>query len=270
MTSLRLDNFSALKADQQQGILILDSGLGALSLLYELRKKLNVSMTAVADNAAFPYGPKSEEEIIQRVLELAAYFVPLTKPSTILLACNTASTVALPFLREKYQISVVGTVPAIKPAANYTKTKNIALLATSGTIGRPYVDRLIEEFAPQCNIIRIACKKLASLAEGKILGHKTDQQELLDELAPLLNHQNYADIDCLILGCTHFTFLREDIAALINPTIHIIDPAQSVASQVQRVHKPSSTAGHTRLVFTKPIKDIGLNSGFKCDELFYK
>jgi glutamate racemase len=263
------DKFSQLSSEEQNGILILDSGLGSLSLLIELRKLMpHVSITAVADNEAFPYGTKSEEEVIERVLALAKVFIPKVKPATILVACNTASTIALPQLRALYSIPIVGAVPAIKPAAQISKTGTIALLATPGTVGRCYVDRLIEDFAAHCNVVRFGCSELAALAEKKMFGLPVNKEEVLRELEPLLGSDQYSEIDCLIFGCTHFTFLKDEIQAVIKEAIDIVDPAISVARQVQRVHRPVISKGKSRLVFTEQVSDMALSSTLGIDRIF--
>ena len=161
--------FSKLDEANRDGILIIDSGLGSVTLLKEVRNLLpNTPVTLIADSAEFPYGKKSPKEIVSRVCYLAEFFLPLTKPSTLLLACNTASTVALPALREKFHLPVVGIVPAVKPASIFSKSGTIALLATPETAKGPYVDDLINSYANHCNVIRIGCPNLASIAEKKL------------------------------------------------------------------------------------------------------
>ena len=223
----------------------MDSGIGSISFFSTLNRLLpGVPLTAFADQKFFPYGEKSEQEIVNRLVTVSDQLVELIKPSTILVACNTASTAVLPALREKFHLPIVGIVPAIKPAAEISKSKKIALLATPGTVGRSYIQELIDKYASDCDIIRISCPNLAKLAEQKIIHGLDVQRSLLNELQHLKELNHYPYIDTLILGCTHFTFLRDEIIHFWDSGIAILDPIESVSMQVKRVnsynHMPQS------------------------------
>lgn len=216
----------------------MDSGFGALSYLPELNRQLpGVSLTAFADHEFFPYGEKSEQAIVDRLLEMAGRMVHLTRPGTILIACNTASTIVLPKLRDSFDIPIVGVVPAVKPAVSLSKTGKIALLATPGTVSRDYIDQLIDKYASTCEVIKVACPRLASIAEAKLTGQFVQTSAIEHELEPLLNHPLYQGVDTLIFGCTHFTFLKEEITRIVARDIALLDPVGSVSKQVVKVNK---------------------------------
>lgn len=154
-------------------VLFFDSGVGGLSVLAAVKKALpEAPILYVADNGGFPYGTKSEEEIATRVPALLGRLVERYDPALLVIACNTASTIALPFIRSALQIPVVGTVPAIKPAALLSKSHVFGVLGTEATIRQPYVDHLSEEFASDCTVIRQGSANLVTLAEAKLRGEK--------------------------------------------------------------------------------------------------
>lgn len=212
----------------------MDSGIGSLSFLSSLNNLLpDVPLIAFADQAFFPYGEKQESVIVERILEMAEKLEALCQPSTILIACNTASTIVLPALRTKFNIPIVGVVPAIKTAAEISKSKKIALLATKGTVSRPYIDDLVKRFAIDCEMLKIGSVNLASIAEEKVLSGIVDKEAIKREIEPLINT---IDVDSLILGCTHFTFLIEEIKEIIGSNIAVVDPVLPVSSQVLKVN----------------------------------
>src|SRR5690606_31067332 len=140
-------------------ILIMDSGVGGLSVYQHIRERLTGWPTIyLADSAGFPYGPKSEAEILNRVVSLVQSAYERYRPALVVVACNTASTLVLPALRERLPVPIVGVVPAIKTAAAVSKTRTIGLLATPGTIAREYTAQLIGSFAPDCRIIRVGSR----------------------------------------------------------------------------------------------------------------
>ena len=159
-------------------------------------------------------------------------------------------------------------VPAIKPASEHTKTNTIAMLATPETAEGKYVDDLISEFASECIVLKIGCRNLARLSEQKAAGEHVSTDELLKELEPLILHEMYSEVDSLILGCTHFSLLLDEINEVINNSIKIFDPADAVARQVDRVHSFPPSVGVSSLVFTDlPKNTSGLN--LCVNRLFY-
>ncbi len=252
--SLQLENSSIFSEIPPGAVLILDSGIGGISFLPSLNKYLpGVPLVAFADQKFFPYGEKSEQQVVNRMLEIAQFLVDSIRPATILVACNTASTIVLPALRAALTVPIVGIVPAIKPAALMSKTKKIALLATPGTISRSYIQDLISQFAYDCVVQRISSPNLAKLAEDKMINRTHVYQQVEEELHTIRKLQDYHDIDTLILGCTHFSFLQNEIAQALHGNIKIVDPVDSVSQQVKRVnsYKTCENASNTLIVSKK-------------------
>src|SRR3954454_11269400 len=152
-------------------ILFFDSGVGGLSVLAPTRELLpNAAIVYAADSAGFPYGKRSEAEIASRVPALLGRLVERFHPRLAVIACNTASTIALEVVRSALDLPVVGTVPAIKPAAEMSKTRVIGVLGTEATVRQPYVDDLAARFAPDCTLVRHGSPQLVELAEAKLAG----------------------------------------------------------------------------------------------------
>lgn len=232
-------------------ILIFDSGAGGLSVLNEVRQALpGVPLHFLLDSGLFPYGNQDDETLAQRIPDLCADAVERLQPSVLILACNTASTLALPALRARLDIPVVGVVPAIRVAANHCRSANqnsFGLLATPATVRREYTDQLISDFAEGLNVVRFGSPDLVSIAEKYLetkaerhLAKKAEQQPdseaiehtLFDHLNPwLLQHPECQHV---VLGCTHYPLLRPLLETLW-PSIHWIDSGAAVARQAARV-----------------------------------
>src|ERR1700758_4791500 len=166
-------------------ILVFDSGLGGLTVLREIvAARPDAHYVYVADDAFFPYGHHGEDEIIARVVPLIGELIATHHPDLIVIACNTASTLVLSHLRERYQLPFVGTVPAIKPACARSKTKRVSVLGTKGTVKREYTRTLIRDFAQGCEVTLVGSPELASLAELALSGHEVSNRDILAERAP--------------------------------------------------------------------------------------
>ena len=214
-------------------VLIFDSGVGGLSVYQEIRNVLpGVHYIYLFDNARFPYGELSADELIQRCCDLISGVVARHAIDLVVIACNTASTQALPPLRALLSVPVVGVVPAIKPAARLTKNGCIGLLATPATVSRPYTDKLIHEFAAHHQVLRCGSTELVVQAERKLAGHLVDQPLIDAILAPW--RQADAVPDTLVLGCTHFPLLKEEILISM-PEVTLVDSGSAVARRVQSV-----------------------------------
>jgi len=162
-------------ADAASPILLFDSGVGGLTVLAELRKIMpDAPVIYAADLAGLPYGEKSEAQIAARVAGLLGRMAERYQPRLACIACNTASTIALGMVRDVLEIPIVGTVPAIKPAAAISKTGVIGLLGTAATIRQPYVDQLEAEFANGNSLLRHAAPGLVEVAEAKLRGEAVD------------------------------------------------------------------------------------------------
>ena len=217
----------------KNGILLFDSGVGGLSVLGPVRAALpQAPIVYAADNAAFPYGAKSEAEIATRVPALLGRLVERVKPQIIVIACNTASTIALAHVRAALDLPVVGTVPAIKPAALLSKTRTIGVLGTPATVRQNYVDRLSAEFASDCRVLRHGAPGLAALAEAKLRGEGVDMDALRGEIAGLLAQEGASEMDALVLACTHFPLVEAELREAIGRDLAMVDGAQGIARRV--------------------------------------
>lgn len=209
--------------------LIFDSGVGGFSVLQHIRKIVpGLSSIYLMDNQLFPYGIQPDDILIERIVELCLKACQTKKIDLIVIACNTASTLALPALREALDIPVIGVVPAIKTAANQSKTKHIALLATPATIDRPYIDQLIQDHGQDCMVKRIGSSDLVKISEQFWFHETIDLFHLESILMPLIEDRK---IDQLILGCTHFPLVSQQIADLF-PQVTLVDSGAAIARRI--------------------------------------
>lgn len=214
-------------------ILVFDSGVGGLSIVHEIQKKLPFSpLIYASDNAFFPYGTKGEAELIARVDAVFRKITTVHPVDIIVIACNTASTLTLPHVRSHFSQPVVGVVPAIKPAAAHSKSQVIGLLATPATIARPYTHNLIREYAPNAEVISVGSSELVQLAEHKLRGGHINPSQLKEILQPFFNHPRGDEMDVLVLACTHFPLLRNELAAQFSPNVRLIDSGEAIARRV--------------------------------------
>ena len=211
-------------------LLIFDSGVGGLSVLGPIRALLpNAPIVYAADSAGFPYGTKSEEEIETRVPALLGRLAERYDPRLIVIACNTASTIALDVVRAALDLPIVGTVPAIKPAAALSKTRVIGVLGTDATVVQPYVDRLAEEFAADCILVRLGSAELVELAEAKLRGEPADDAAYRRILGDLLSQPDGDRIDTVVLACTHFPLVEDELAAAAPHAVAFVDGKEGIA-----------------------------------------
>ena len=213
----------------EQPLLVFDSGVGGLTILEALRTALPGERYVYAcDNAAFPYGAKPEDELVERVHAVLDALLACFEPKLVVVACNTASTVALPRLRSHYTLPIVGVVPAIKPAAQQSTHRIIGLLATPGTVQRPYTEQLIRDFAADCTVIRVGSSALVEQAERKLRGETVDQQLLRELLRPFIE----SGADTVVLGCTHFPLLRDELQQAAGTPLQWVDSGDAIARRV--------------------------------------
>jgi glutamate racemase len=238
-------------------ILVLDSGVGGLTVAAEIAALLpSVPLLYLCDNGYFPYGTKPEEALVERVAAVVGDAVARHDPRLAVIACNTASTVALPRLRGAISPGVVGVVPAIKPAAAASRNRVIGLLGTPGTVRRRYTQELIDQFAGDCTVIRIGSAELVEMAEAKLRGEAADRDALTAILAGFFAPASGEAADTVVLACTHFPLLREELAAVAPAGTVFVDSGAAVAQRVRTLLLPSEdrgTAQH-RVVFTAPDK----------------
>ena len=226
-------------------LLAFDSGIGGLGVVAEIRRlQPTAAITYLADNNFYPYGEKPDDILIARILRIIGAGIAQTKPDAVVIACNTASTVALSHLRETYNLPFIGCVPPIKPAAAASRTRHIGLLATAATIRRPYLAELKQKFAGDCTVHSLGTPILADLAEAKLRGQTLDLPDLARAIAPLLSQPGAEQIDAIALGCTHYTFLLPELREL-HPDIQWFDPAYPVARQTSTITRqlPPSPPG---------------------------
>jgi glutamate racemase len=210
-------------------ILVFDSGVGGLSVAACVHEKLpHASIVYLADNAAFPYGGQPESVVIERCCTLIAGALEQYPCDAIVIACNTASTIALPHLRAMTDVPVVGVVPAVKPAAARTLNHRIGLLATPATVRRPYLDELVREFAADCQIERVGHPGLVQWAEGLARGVPVPQGELDNAVARLRD----AGVDTVVLGCTHYPLLLESLRQSLPEVKFWVDSGDAIARRV--------------------------------------
>jgi len=213
---------------QNPRFLIIDSGVGGLSIWHEIQQLIPHSRACyVADNGAYPYGGLEEDVLIARLLQLLPALEQQYQPDLIIIACNTASTVILDPLRARTRTPVIGVVPAIKPAAALSQTRQITLLATPGTIKRQYIDRLISDFGNGCQVHRIGSHELVHEAEQKLRQRPVNQDSISRVLECLWQPDNHTDV--LVLGCTHFPILADEIRQAIPAHIHLLDSGHAIA-----------------------------------------
>lgn len=214
-------------------ILVFDSGVGGLSVVAALRKRLPQAALAYAcDNAMLPYGSRKDAWLVKRILSVCEAAVAASGCVALVVACNTASTLALDALRERLEVPVVGTVPAIKPAAVASRSRHIGLLATSATVARPYTLRLIEAFAADCSVRRVAADPLVGEAERRLAGEPSDAGTIEAALAPLWEDP---DLDTVVLGCTHFPLLRDALGAFAPRAVTWIDSSEAIARRTAQM-----------------------------------
>ncbi|MET0372873.1 MAG: glutamate racemase, partial [Rhizorhabdus sp.] len=239
-------------------LLIFDSGVGGLSILGAVRRLLpDAPVIYAADLAGLPYGTKSEAEIAARVAGLLGRMTERFRPRLVTIACNTASTIALGIVREVLEVPIVGTVPAIKPAAAQTRTGTIGLLGTEATIRQGYVDRLEAEFAADKRLLRYAAPELVAAAEARLRGGPVDPAVYTRAAAGLRALVGGEAIDTVVLACTHFPLIEPELAAAFGPGVRFVDGAEGIARRIA-----SLTAGQQ---WRRTAADFALFTGDGAD-----
>src|SRR5690606_33140020 len=214
-------------------ILFFDSGLGGLTVLGPTRALLPTApIVYAADYAGLPYGKKSDEELATRVPALLGRLAERYQPRLAVIACNTASTIALGHVRAALDLPIVGTVPAIKPAAEMTKTGVIGVLGTEATVRQPYVDDLSAKFASGKTVLRHGSPGLVTGAEAKLRGEAVDPEVIARAIAGLRDQPGGDAMDVVVLACTHFPLLQNELQAAVGPNVRLIDGAEGIARRI--------------------------------------
>jgi glutamate racemase len=214
-------------------ILVFDSGIGGLSVAREVRAALPLAdMVYVADDANFPYGDWQEPALTAHVVALVGDLIEQAQPAAVVIACNTASTLVLPTLRARHTVPFVGTVPAVKPAAQATRSGLVSVLGTFGTMQREYTRALIEEHAGRCHVRLVGSAHLAPLAEAMMRGEAVDDAAIWAEIEPAFVERDGKRTDVVVLACTHYPFLVQRFRQLAPWPVSWIDPAPAIARRV--------------------------------------
>lgn len=234
--------------------LVFDSGVGGLSVLDAMRLSGRAwRLDYLADTAWLPYGEKSDADLVARVPDLISAVAAEWAPEVVVLACNTASTIALDAVRARLDVPVVGVVPPIKPAAAASASGVIGLLATPATIQRPYTDDLIARFAADRLVIRVGSTALVAQAEAKMRGRPVDHDAVRAAIAPLFSGEDGARLDVVALACTHFPLLREELIAAAPRPVTWLDSGAAVARRAADVaHAPEGAPRLRRIGLTAP------------------
>lgn len=209
---------------------VFDSGVGGLSVLREIRRLLpHEDLLYVADSAHVPYGEKSREFIEARAIAISEFFIR-QQAKAIVVACNTATSAAVELLRARFTLPIIAMEPAIKPAAERTRSRVVGVLATSGTLGSERFASLRSRYGNSVEIAVQPCPGWVELVENGDLGSSVTQGLVSRYVTPLIEK----GADTLVLGCTHYPFLRDQIQAIAGKEVTIIDPSPAVARELQR------------------------------------
>ncbi len=242
-------------------LLFFDSGVGGLSVLAPTRALLpDAPLVYAADSAGFPYGTRSEGEIAARVPALLGRLAERYKPRLIVIACNTASTIALTHVRAALDVPIVGTVPAIKPAAELSQTRVIGVLGTQATVRQPYVDDLTARFAADCTVLRHGSAELVELAEAKLRGVATNAARYRAVLAGLLDQPGGARIDVIVNACTHFPLVGAELSAAAPRPLRFVDGGPGIARRIAHLTQGQEWP-------TAPASGIAVFTGVRDDAL---
>ena len=209
---------------------VFDSGVGGLSILIELHRLLpKENFVFFADQINVPYGEKGKKELVGFMYKVVNYLIDKHDIKMFVIACNTATCYTIKELRGKYKFPIVGTEPAIKPASLSTKTGAIAVISTPATSRSKTVKRLIKEFCGGVKVLNIGCKNLENAVEkGSV-----DNKEVKRLLSRYLMSVKNSKVDQLVLGCTHYPFLKSTIRKMLGPRVKLVDSGKAIAKRTQ-------------------------------------
>jgi glutamate racemase len=235
-------------------ILMFDSGVGGLTVFREVAAaRPDAAYVYVADDAGFPYGNQPEDALIARIVDVVGAAIAEHRPDLVVVACNTASTLALAELRGRFTVPFVGTVPAIKPACAQSKAKRVAVLGTQATVGREYTRALIRDFAGGCDVALVGSARLAGYGEGELAGAPVADDAIEAEVAPCFVDADGRRTDTVVLACTHYPLLIERFRRVAPWPVDWLDPAPAIARRVadlMRAKPVSAQSVKPRIVFT--------------------
>ena len=241
-------------------VLMFDSGIGGLTVLREARVLMpERHFSYVADDAGFPYGGWEEPALKTHVVELFRKLLNEHDPEVCVIACNTAFTLVGADLRAAFpHMPFVGTVPAIKPAAERTRSGLVSVLATPGTVKRAYTRDLIQSFASQCDVRLVGSENLARMAEAYIRGEALSDEAVRSEIIPCFVDEMGRKTDIVVLACTHYPFIANLFRKLAPWPVDWLDPAEAIARQTRRLVPPLETIapGEDIAIFTSGRPDF--------------
>jgi glutamate racemase len=234
-------------------ILVFDSGLGGLTVYRDIAAaRPSADFVYVADDLAFPYGAMEEPALVARIVALIGELIATHRPDLVVIACNTASTIALPELRKRFSLPFVGTVPAIKPACAGSLTRRVSVLGTEATVKREYTHALIRDYAGDCRVTLVGSNTLAAYAEAELAGRPVADAMIAAEMAPCFRDDG-ARTDTVVLACTHYPLIIDRLRRLALWPVNFLDPAPAIARRVADLlgtASPPARSGATRAVFT--------------------
>jgi glutamate racemase len=217
-------------------LIVFDSGLGGLTVLRALREAVpEARVTYIADDVFFPYGAREDSALIARVDAVIGGAIAELAPDAVVIACNTASTVALPSLRQSHAVPFIGTVPAVKPAAMLSQSCMISVLGTTATVGRDYTRALIAAHGEGCDYTLVGAGKLAVLTEAAMAGEDVPDAVIAEEIAPCFVEKDDRRTDVVVLGCTHYPLLIARLEKLAPWPVTWLDPAPAIARRTANV-----------------------------------
>jgi glutamate racemase len=215
-------------------VAFIDSGIGGLPYLAAVRRLVpGARLVYAADRERFPYGEKRPADIVEAVVSLAGRLVEREHPRLIVVACNTASVVALADLRRRFRLPFVGTVPAVKPAAAWSRSRRIGVLATLRTVEGDYLRGLVERFAGGCEVVGLPANDLVTFVENEL--HRASPVERAARAATEAARVRDAGVDTVVLGCTHFLHLEAELRDAFGPEVTLVDSRDGVARQAARL-----------------------------------
>lgn len=215
----------------------LDSGTGGIPYMLYLKKLCpKVKCVYLGDTANFPYGEKNQTEICNCAKNACELLIKKFSPKAIVIACNTISVTALEFLRKTFpKTPFIGTVPAIKLASAVSKNRRIGLLATNQSVNNPYTEKLIKDFAKDCYVAKLGNPLLIDFIEKSLF--TASDMDIKNAIMPSIQFFKQENVDTIILGCTHFLHLSEEIKFYAGNEMTIVDSREGVAKQALRIYK---------------------------------
>jgi glutamate racemase len=235
-------------------ILVFDSGVGGLTVFREIKAALpGAAYVYLADDVGFPYGDKPEAALIERILAVIGAAIAQHAPDLVVIACNTASTLALAHLRAKFSVAFVGTVPAIKPACAQSNARRVAVLGTRATVSLEYTRALIREFSAGCDVGLVGSSHLATYAEAELAGTPVADDAIKAEIAPCFIDAEGRRTDTVVLACTHYPLLTARFRSVAPWPVEWLDPAPAIARRVVDLIGPrpqSNAPVPARMIFT--------------------